>query len=175
MSLYYYAMATDIPLYLHIPMITDNDNCVFFWWGASTVRHLGIGGKYHNLDKRIQEKYIADPEKRWNAYKEAMKIYKSLKPYFVRGEFHGIHERAHLHTLEGVNGGVLCLFNLSEEKMKIVAEIPLEKFCLKQEAKLKISGDAVVEQMKNNVVISAELPPMSARIICIEDAINAKK
>ena len=25
--------------------IADNDACVFFWWTASTVRHLGIGGK----------------------------------------------------------------------------------------------------------------------------------
>lgn len=175
MSLYYYAMATDIPLYLHISMIPDNDNCVFFWWAASTVRHLGIGGKYHNLDPRIQEKYGADPEKRWNAYKEAMNLYKSLKPYFVRGEFYGVHEYAHLHTLDGKNGGVLCLFNLHEEKMKIGAEIPLEKLHLKKAEQLRISGDAIVERMENKVIISADLPPMSARIICIGDAVNNTK
>ena len=45
LSLYYYNLAVSIPLYLHINMAADNDNCLFFWWAASTVRHLGIGGK----------------------------------------------------------------------------------------------------------------------------------
>lgn len=38
LSLYYYNLGCNIPLYLHITMAADNDNCLFFWWAASTVR-----------------------------------------------------------------------------------------------------------------------------------------
>ena len=45
LCLYYYNLGCDIPLYDHITMEADNDQCLSFWWYTSTVRHLGIGGK----------------------------------------------------------------------------------------------------------------------------------
>ena len=53
-SLYYYNLAYNIPLYLHINLKTDNANALAFWWYASTCRHLGIGGKY-GVEKHHQK------------------------------------------------------------------------------------------------------------------------
>ena len=78
------------------------------------MRHLGIGGKYHNSQPELREKYCPDVETRWTSYKEQIKLYKLLKPFFVRGEFYGLGEEAHLHTLEDRSGAVLNLFNLSQ-------------------------------------------------------------
>ena len=92
LALYYYALGCNVPLYLHITMAADNDACVFFWWTASTVRHLGIGGKTSN--KTIEPGgglAPYDPEQRFAAYQAQMRTYNRLKPFFVRGVFHGWH------------------------------------------------------------------------------------
>ena len=127
LALYYYSLGCNIPLYLHINMAADNDNCVFFWWAASTVRHLGIGGKFsHRTIEPIGGLRPFDPEKRFAAYQNQMRIYKRLKPYFVRGTFHGIAENIHLHTLPGKKGGVVNVFNLTEVEKEIQFFIPKE-------------------------------------------------
>jgi len=105
LCLYYYNLACDIPLYDHITMENDNDACLAFWWYASTVRHLGIGGK-KGLGSKV------DNETRWQAYKAAMRQYLRLREWFVRGEFVGIDEMTHLHLLPDRPGGVLVAFNL---------------------------------------------------------------
>ena len=107
-------------------MAADNDACVFFWWTASTVRHLGIGGKTSN--KTIEPggglpPY--DPEQRFAAYQAHMRTYNRLKPFFVRGQFHGIAEHIHLHTLRDVPGGVVNVFNLTDDGRQIDFEVPL--------------------------------------------------
>ena len=169
-ALYYYAMATDIPLYLHISMIPDNDECLFFWWAASTVRHLGIGGKYHNYDLKLRKKYCPNPETRWNAYKKAMKLYKSLKQYFVQGKFHGLHEEVHLHTLNGQPGGVINLFNISEESRQIEVCIPSEKLQIKPNEKVQTNCELTTEWIDGNFCIRAHLPPASPKIITVGKA-----
>lgn len=105
LCLYYYNLACDIPLYDHITMENDNDACLAFWWYASTVRHLGIGGK-KGLGSKV------DNETRWQAYKAAMRQYLRLREWFARGEFVGIDEMTHLHLLPDRPGGVLVAFNL---------------------------------------------------------------
>jgi hypothetical protein len=47
-ALYYYNLAYNIPLYIHIDLRTDNLNALVFWWNASTCRHLGIGGTHED-------------------------------------------------------------------------------------------------------------------------------
>lgn len=117
LSSYYHCLGCDIPLYLHINMGADNDNCVFFWWAASTIRHLGIGGKDNHPTVEPPNKLAPyDHEKRYQGYVECMKTYKKLKKYFVRGKFIGVAENIHLHTIPEKAGGVINLFNIEDDE-----------------------------------------------------------
>ncbi len=109
--LYYYNLACDIPLYDHITAEYDNDACLGFWWYASTIRHLGIGGKKGLDSKQVNEA-------RWQAYLKAMEKYGRLRDWLVRGRFVGIDEHTHLHVLGDRPGGVLVAFNLSEQPVQ---------------------------------------------------------
>jgi hypothetical protein len=160
LTLYYYNLGTNIPLYLHITMAADNDNCVFFWWAASTIRHLGIGGKY-GLNK---QPVGYDPEKRFNAYQDQMKIYKQLKPFFVRGEFHGLAENIHLHTLPNINGGVITAFNLTNEQQQLEFSVPAE---LLGDIKQREVKGADATWTGKGVELKLTLPAMSPAVICI--------
>ena len=149
-------------------MAADNDACVFFWWVASTVRHLGIGGKKSNRTIEPGEGLPPrDSEARFEAYREQMKVYKRLKPYFVRGSFYGIAENAHLHTLPEKQGGVLNVFNLTQETQDY--EFFLPSRLLKTNDNLSIQG-ANPDWRADGVLIRLKLNPMSPAVICIGDA-----
>ncbi len=111
LCLYYYNLGCDIPLYDHITAEKDNDACLAFWWYASTVRHLGIGGKKGMSSK---EENLT----RWAAYKQAMARYRRLHDWFARGRFIGIDELTHLHVLPNKPGGVLVAFNLEAKPVE---------------------------------------------------------
>lgn len=125
MSLYYYAASCPIPLYLHINMSHDNEHCLFFWWAASTVRHLGIGGKTCNAticpSNMVHEVVVED---HFNRCKDAMAEYIAWKAWFVRGRFIGINEDVHLHVLAGIPGGVIVVFNIDFEPRSFEFDIP---------------------------------------------------
>jgi hypothetical protein len=163
LALYYYALGCNVPLYLHITMAADNDNCVFFWWTASTVRHLGIGGKTSN--KTIEPAGglpTYDPERRFEAYKEQMSAYKRLKPFFVRGQFQGIAENVHLHTLPDVAGGVINVFNLADHTQTIEFEVPCD--ALQTAAPLPVVGAQVAWQ-PDRAKLKVTLPPMCPALV----------
>jgi hypothetical protein len=163
LALYYYALGCNIPLYLHITMAADNDQCVFFWWTASTVRHLGIGGKTSN--KTIEPggglpPY--DPEQRFAAFQAQMRTYNRLKPFFVRGQFHGISEHIHLHTLSGMAGGVINVFNLTDAEKAFEFDVPTR--LLGATGVLLVKGANAV--WGGDVVrLSVTLPGMSPAVI----------
>lgn len=163
LALYYYNLGCNVPLYLHITMAADNDNCVFFWWAASTIRHLGIGGKY-GLGERPAG---YDPEKRFASYQKEMGVYKSLKPYFVRGEFLGLAENIHLHTLPDRNGGVITAFNLKEEPQELEFLVPSDN--LKSTQPLEVKG-AEATWTDQGVRLKLILPAMSPGVICIGES-----
>jgi hypothetical protein len=163
LALYYYALGCDVPLYLHITMAADNDACVFFWWTASTVRHLGIGGKTSN--KTIEPggglpPY--DPETRFAAYQAHMRTYNRLKPFFVRGEFHGITETIHLHTLPGTPGGVVNVFNLTDHEQSYAFNVSREVFGTTE--LLRVTG-AQARWAADHVTLSVTLPAMSPAVV----------
>ncbi len=103
-SLYYYNLAYGIPLYLHVGLKTDNEQALVFWWFASTCRHLGVGGK--------------PAAAVWEADKRAMRTYLSLKRFYTQGEFYGIEETIHAHTLPDLRESVLNVFNLSDKAVE---------------------------------------------------------
>ena len=167
LALYYYNLACNIPLYLHITMAADNDACLFFWWAASTVRHLGIGGKHGHESVDPKEKMPHDPDERFAAYQAQMKLYRSLKPYFVRGTFHGFDENIHLHTLPDRRGGVLVLFNLMD--IDQVIETQIDDQLIQSEGPLPIEG-GVGTRDDNTLRIRVEISAMSPAIVRIGDA-----
>jgi hypothetical protein len=103
-SLYYYNLAYSIPFYLHINLKTDNENALVFWWFASTIRHLGVGGQ--------------GPEPVWEAQKKAMRQYQALKQFYTQGVFYGLDEMIHAHTLPASGESVLNVFNLDEKPVQ---------------------------------------------------------
>jgi hypothetical protein len=163
-SLYEYNCAYEVPLYLHInigqksglleqgrSVGPDNNNMLAFWWYASTVRHLGIGG-------------VSDPQTPlYKALKKAMKAYMSLQEFYKRGTFYGIDEMAHVHTLAGKNKAVINLFNftgttVSRDIRVNLREIGLESF-------RHVSGAANVRKSKGGFAFTCELKPLSAALI----------
>jgi hypothetical protein len=96
---YYYNLSYSLPFYLHIDLRSDNENAVAFWWNASTIRYLGIGGT--SQDPKINAAHAA-----------AMKDYLRLKPFFAAGTFYGICECIHVHKHPTDNAAVMNVFNI---------------------------------------------------------------
>jgi len=151
LSLFYYNLAYDLPLYNHINMTNDNDNCLAFWWYASTVRHLGIGGKGGN-------------EQRWEAYKRAMTEYKSLKDLYTRGLFYGVDELTHVHVLPEDGRCVVNAFNLTDKHVSRKAEIRLNDLAILQD--VAVEG-APYEMKGGKLVLQLEIPPFSPLLVKI--------
>lgn len=164
LCLYYYNLASNIPLYLHINMSADNDECLFFWWAASTVRHLGIGGKESHPSVEFQNEFLGfDREKRFQAYCDQMKIYKKYKPFFTRGRFVGVAENIHLHILDEQPGGVINLFNISDTEQELSFEIDAD--ILKMNQVTAVSGEVEYVQKGEKVCIKAVVKPMAHKMI----------
>ncbi|MBM7564818.1 hypothetical protein [Paenibacillus sacheonensis] len=169
LALYYYNLGCSIPLYLHITMAADNDNSVFFWWCASTIRHLGIGGKTSHPSVEIAGALAPyDKEARFANYCGQMSVYKQLKPYFVRGAFHGIAEHIHLHALADEAGGVINVFNLTEEDTELTFDVPVALLG-GESAPMPVSG-AEAHWHSDGVTFSLRLGAMSPGVIAVGEA-----
>ena len=168
LCLYYYNLAYSIPLYDHLTMEGDNDNCLAFWWYASTVRHLGIGGR-----KGLNS--TQENEARYAAYQAAMATYRRLKPWFTRGVFVGLDELVHLHTLPGRAGGVVLAFNLDKGPAQRDVVIPwrLLGVTARQGEGLHVSGPVRSEAGKEGLRLSFELPPESPVLVVMGQAAEA--
>lgn len=151
LCLYYYNLGCDIPLYDHITMEADNDACLSFWWYASTVRHLGIGGK-----KGLGS--ATDNEPRWQAYKRAVAEYHRLRPFFARGRFVGLGETAHLHVLNVA--AVLNVFNLTDAPERREVRFDPLAVGLGEPRGLRVSGAAARVEGRE-LVLTFDLPPLS--------------
>jgi hypothetical protein len=177
-SLYYYNLAYNIPLYIHINLKTDNKNALAFWWYASTCRHLGIGGK--NGVKGASPEFIENygylgvgeentpPPEIWQAHKKAMSKYMRLKPFFVGGEFYGIDELTHVHTLPEKNSAVINCFNLKESETMRKFSCNLSEIGLNPSANLEIKGADHWEISKDKLRITLEIPPRDMRLVKVD-------
>ncbi len=164
LCLYYYNLACDIPLYDHITAEHDNDACLGFWWYASTIRHLGIGGQKGLDSKQVNES-------RWQAYLKAMAQYGRLRDWLVRGRFVGVDEWTHLHVLDGRSGGVLVAFNLSEQ--------PVEKTILLKSGDLGLGkgeppvAGARAKRVGAELELSMTIAPRSPLVVEIGAAVGS--
>ena len=167
LALYYYNLACSIPLYLHITMAADNDNAVFFWWAASTVRHLGIGGKYNHPSLNPKNMADFDPEARFALYERQTALYRELKPWLVRGTFVGIDEHIHLHVLTGRPGGVLAIFNLHDDAEDFHIELTPEQ--LGANGSLPVRGATCT--FRDGVFhVELRIPAMAPAVVRLGDA-----
>ena len=162
-QLFEYNMAYSIPLYLHINENSDNENMLQFWWYASLARHLGIGG----LSDKESPKY--------KALKEAMSLYKKLKPFFTRGTFYGIDKDIHLHVDEINNTGVITAYNRSSRKRHIEIQINHLRYGLDvNTAEIYNGTNQVISTMNltkksNNICqFVVEIPPLSPIIAILK-------
>src|SRR5205085_556876 len=103
-----------------------------------------------------------DPEQRFAAYQEQMRTYNRLKPFFVRGQFHGINEHVHLHTLPGVAGGVINAFNLTDEEQPLEFDVPMHM--LGTTKALLVKG-AAADWSADAVRLRLNLPGMSPALM----------
>jgi hypothetical protein len=105
-----------------------------------------------------------DPEQRFALYCDQMRLYRALKPYFVRGTFHGLGEHAHWHVLPGQPGGVLVLFNIGECEGDVRALVPWR--LLGGATALPVDG-ADAHWVGDGVEVCCRLPAMSPRVVRI--------
>lgn len=166
-SLYYYNLAYDLPLYLHIPMYADNENAVMFWWYASTVRHLGIGGTRTSYAAPGRGGFHALPAERFRLYQRVVAEYKALRPFFIRGEFRGLHEMIHVHSLPDRNEAVLLLFNLTQKEQSERIEVTPARLGL---SSIDSVVGAQLQSVDGRTVLVAAVQPMSMTLV----KVNAK-
>ena len=149
LSLFYYNLAYDLPLCLHINMENDNDRCLAFWWYASTVRHLGIGGGNGS-------------EARHQAYKRALPEYKSLKDLYAGGEFCALDELTHIHVLPDQGRCVINAFNLTDAAVSREVEVRLSDLGLLED--VSVEG-APHEMIGGKLALKLDIPPFSPLIV----------
>jgi hypothetical protein len=156
-ALYYYNLACNVPIYLHIDLRKDTPGCLLLWWYASTCRHFGVGGSHP--DPAV----VA-------AQKAAMHKYRELDRFFNRGDFYGAGEEIHLHVLPEENAFVANLFNPTAEKRWVEGSIDLSRTGLKI-GRLEAGGeDNDVGALDGSVwSVRRELPPWSAEVmpVCV--------
>jgi hypothetical protein len=150
--LYYTNLAYNIPMYLHINLKDDNANALVFWWTASLCRHLGIGGKHPD-------------EKVWQAHKDAMQTYLRLKSFFTQGEFYGLDEMIHVHTLKEKNAAVINCFNLAETKESKTFTLELFQVGLSPQSKYEIQGSSSFKQEGEEIEIQVEIAARGTKVL----------
>ncbi len=143
-TLYYYALAYGLPLYIHIDLRTDNAQALVFWWNASTCRHLGIGGTHEDAVAR-------------KAHHDAMATYRRLEPFFKAGAFYGLDEMAHVHVHPSEPAAVVNCFNLEDHPVRRTLEIDPAKFGLDASRPYEIKG-ASARRDGSHYVVEVEIP-----------------
>jgi hypothetical protein len=143
-TLYHYALAYGLPLYIHIDLRTDNANALVFWWNASTCRHLGIGGTH--TDPIAQK-----------SHHDAMATYRRLEPFFKAGAFYGLDEMVHVHVHPSQPAAVLNCFNLEDQPIRRRVEITPAKLGLDANRQYEIKGTSARRE-EGRYVVDVEIP-----------------
>lgn len=101
-ALYHLRKAEPVPLYLHMNMMSDNQSALAFWYVASCVNHIGVGGA------------LKAPPEIVEAYTTALSLYNAHAEEMTQGEFIGLDELAHLHVHPDRSRAFLLAFNLED-------------------------------------------------------------
>lgn len=148
-SLYEYNLAYDIPLYLHINLGFDNEECLAFWWYASTCRHLGIGG-------------IRPTSNLWAGHLAAIEQYKSISDILIKGDFVGLDERLHLHVNAVSGDFALLAFNLGSEAVDLERSFPADVLGWTSQADVCSENFSLKDDV---ITVRVHVPPMSPVVL----------
>ena len=150
-TLFYYNLGCNVPVYLHIDLRDDNENCLVLWWYASTCRHLGIGGTHP-----VPE--VAEAQKR------AMATYARYSRFFKRGDFFAMNEEVHIHVLPDENSFVVNLFNLSDQEREIGGSISVEEMGIQKDLWYDTPKGGRFHSETGRFTISRKLGPWSTEL-----------
>jgi len=142
-----------VPVYLHVNTSHDNENNIVLWWYASTVRHLGIGGDHP--DPAVVENHHNN-----------MRLYIDLQDFFKRGDFYGINEEIHIHTLPEKKQAVINIFNLAEEPEVTEGSTDLSEIGLNPEKKYTVDKDWV-DIRNGKLMINKQMKGLDADLAII--------
>ncbi|MFI4860929.1 MAG: hypothetical protein ACIAXF_09645 [Phycisphaerales bacterium JB063] len=170
LALYYYNLAYNLPLYLHVNLKTDNPHALMFWWYASTCRHLGFGGRDAVASTTdlpeigVGAGYTPDPV-RWAAHCAAMKQYRRNKAFYTHGAFFGIDETTHVHSLPEKNAAVVNCFNLTDQPHERTIRFTPEAFGLRNTSGFQANGAADWVWDGRELVFTVRLPAHGACVV----------
>ena len=150
-ALYYYNLGCNVPVYLHVDLRDDNEQCLVLWWFASTCRHLGIGGTHATPAVVV-------------AQKQAMARYRRLDRFYKRGEFVGINEEIHLHVLREEEAFVVNIFNLSDTRRRIAGSVAIEELGLAADRWYSRS-ERWAGFERGRLQVGVELSPWGAQVV----------
>ncbi len=150
-TLYYYNLCYSIPMYLHINLDKDNEHLVLFWWYASVVRRLGIGGLTDTRSEYFRK------------LKAAVRTYKRLRRFYAHGVFWGIDPHAHVHVLTG-RGAVINLFNVGTRKKTMRRTLDLARVGLEPTKGLRVEG-AEWSLKGTRLSVRASVPRMAPHLV----------
>ena len=154
-NLYFYNLAYEKPLYLHMDLLGMGENAEVFWYFASTVRHLGIG----NFSALTAEKQML--------IKEATAVYMELKVYYAVGIFYGKGPLVHIHKLMN-KGAVINLFHDGAEGCASVI-LEREELGLERISGYSVKwGNASVEVKDCQAVVTTDMNNSDAVVIEIQ-------
>ncbi len=152
LALFYYNLAYDLPLTIRLDMTKDNDNCLAFWYYASTVRHLGICSSVFDQD-------------RFDAYRNAIDTYTKLKTIYTQGVFYGWDELTHAHVLSEQSLCVINAFNITDVQVNKQLEVRLNDMGILDEVCVEGSNSCTVG---NKLILNLDIPPFSSTIATIK-------
>ncbi len=151
-NLYYYNLAYEKPMYMHMNLSGIGDNAEVFWYYASTIRHLGLGN-YSELALDKQQ-----------LIKKVMRIYSLLRDYFAIGEFKGKGPLAHMHILKD-RGTVINLFDDGKDNCGTI-HFTLDDLGLKNVATYKVWwGNATIEITDDGLTVTADMQKSDSVVI----------
>ena len=96
-----------------------------------------------------------------------MKLYSQLQDFFKRGDFYGINEEIHIHTLPEKQESVINIFNLSDSAKVTEGSITLKEIGLDPEKNYSADKDWIIIS-KGKLTIRKEMKPWDADLTTIK-------
>lgn len=151
-NLYYYNLAYEKPLYIHINLLGIGENAEVYWYFASTVRHFGVGN------------YSALPSEKQDLARTASATYTRLKKYYATGEFLGINPLVHIHKIKGC-GAVINIFS-DKDSQNNEYVISKKELGIDNISKTAVCwGRATVIEQEDKITILSEMKENDAIVI----------
>jgi hypothetical protein len=157
-ALYYYNLAYSLPLYIHIDLRTDNEQALMLWWNASTCRHLGLGGTHK--DGRTAQ-----------AHRDALAVYRRLKPFFTAGVFYGIDEQTHVHRHPAEPRAVVNCFNLTRDAVRRSFTFAPARYGLDPSRRYRVTGGSQRPGAGGDFDVEVATAPWGHTLVEIESGV----